>query len=233
MQRPGPTKKKDREKQWMCWILGHWTVLCRKISIIIWSNLFMPWVHIIMANRHNSSLKFPTSNTSTWISIAKEWNSLPISLMGELKKKYTCRLKTVHLLLRNKFQKTYKYILLTVNQKRNCLYVLNRVDFVQEMEELTHKGRLKLDPQGSYFHPDKSHSKNIQGKLILKIYTYCFLHCTSILTDSFRTFVEKRYSLLMFVCFHLYWNSTVPVSKNVKIVSIQTSWLSVDLWTLI
>ena len=101
------------------------------------------------------------------------------------------------------------------------------MDFVQEMEELTHKGQLKLDPQGSYFHPDKSHLKNIQGKLILKIYTYCFLHCTSILTDSFRTFVE------MFVCFHLYWNSTVPVSKNVKIVSIQISWLSVDLWTLI
>ena len=82
-----PQKKKDREKQWMCWILGHWTVLCRKISTIIWSDLFMPWVHIIMANRHNSSLKFPTSNTSTWISIAKECsNSLPISLMGELKK---------------------------------------------------------------------------------------------------------------------------------------------------
>ena len=90
------------------------------------------------------------------------------------------------------------------------------------MEELTHKGWLKLDPQGSYFHPEKSHSKNIQGKLILKIYMYCFLHCTSILTNSFRTFVEKRYSFLMFVCFHLYWNSTVPVSKNVKIVSIQT-----------
>ena len=161
----------------MCWILGHWTVLCGKISIIIWSNLFMPWVHIIMANRHNSSLKFPTSNMSTWISIAKECsNSLPISLMGELKKSIHVDSKQYTSYWEQISEDLQVHFINCEPKEGLSLCAEQRVDFVQEMEELTHKGRLKLDPQGSYFHPDKSHSKNIQGKLILKIYTYCTVH---------------------------------------------------------